>query len=50
MGFVSSGAEAERLGFLFDTSLPGNGNEGHTYGVDLTQAEKDALIEYLKTL
>jgi hypothetical protein len=33
-----------------DTSLPGNGNQGHTYGADLGPDDKSALIEYLKTL
>jgi hypothetical protein len=28
----------------------GVGNQGHEFGVNLTQADKDALIEYLKTL
>ena len=37
-------------GWEFRTSLRGNGNQGHTYGADLTPAEKDALLEYLKTL
>jgi len=37
-------------GWEFKTSLRGNGNQGHTYGSDLTPAEKDALLEYLKTL
>ena len=38
--------------FLFDTTLPGNGNAGHegpAYGTDLPAADKDALVEYLKT-
>ena len=34
----------------FDTSLPGNSNAGHSYGKDLTVADKWALIEYIKTL
>jgi hypothetical protein len=34
--------------FLFDTTQRGNGNGGHTYGTDLTDAEKAALLEYLK--
>lgn len=49
VGFTSEGAEAERVGFRFDTSLPGNSNRGHLYGVDLLDADKRALIEYLKT-
>ena len=50
VGFVSQGAEAARVGFEYDTSLPGNGNQGHTYGTTLPPEEKRALIEYLKTL
>jgi hypothetical protein len=36
--------------FLFDTRLPGNSNAGHNYGTDLSEREKAALIEYIKTL
>jgi cytochrome c5 len=39
--------------FLFDVSVPGNGNGGHDgkeYGTELSDDEKKALIEYLKTL
>jgi len=50
VGFVSSGPEAESAGFKFDTMLRGNSNSGHVYGVELDTAEKDALIEYMKTL
>jgi len=35
--------------FRFDTSLPGNSPAGHTYGITLKPAEKNALIEFLKT-
>jgi mono/diheme cytochrome c family protein len=49
VGFVTSGPEAERLGFRFDTRERGNGNQGHTYGTELSEAEKDAVIEFLKT-
>jgi mono/diheme cytochrome c family protein len=35
---------------VYDTSKPGRGNGGHTYGDDLTEAERRAVIEYLKTL
>jgi mono/diheme cytochrome c family protein len=49
VGFVSSGPDAERLGFRYDTSLRGNGNQGHAYGTDLPQEQKRALIEFLKT-
>ncbi len=32
--------------FAFDTSLPGNQNSGHEYGTALTDAQKNALVEY----
>ncbi len=35
---------------IYDTTLPGRGNQGHTYGDDLSPAERRAVIEYLKTL
>jgi mono/diheme cytochrome c family protein len=31
-----------------DTTLPGNANTGHEYGTDLADADRYALIEYLK--
>lgn len=49
VGFVSSGPEARRLGFRFDTRLPGNHNGGHLYGTELTPAHREAILEYLKT-
>jgi hypothetical protein len=36
--------------FLFDTRRRGEGNGGHLYGTELAPQEKDALLEYLKTL
>jgi hypothetical protein len=50
VGFVAGGSEAERAGVEYDTSLPGNGNQGHTFGTDLPEDQKRALIEYLKSL
>ena len=44
VGFVDQG------GFEFDTALPGNSNAGHEYGVVFTDAQRAALIEYLKSL
>lgn len=35
---------------IYDTSLPGLSAEGHEYGTPLTAAQRDDLIEYLKTL
>jgi hypothetical protein len=46
-GYVSDGS---RGGVVFDTIPTGNGDGGHMYGVDLTPAEKQELIEYLKSL
>jgi len=51
VGFVSNvAAEGATRYTLIDTSLQGNGNGGHVYGTDLTDADRDALLEYLKTL
>jgi RoxA-like, cytochrome c-like len=50
VGFLSSGPAAERQGARYETSRPGNSNAGHLYGVQLTPAQKKALIEFLKTL
>jgi mono/diheme cytochrome c family protein len=50
IGFVSQGADAEREGVRFDTTLRGNGHGGHLYGKDLPTTDKLALLEYLKTL
>ncbi|HQU97666.1 MAG TPA: cytochrome c [Nitrosomonas sp.] len=50
IGFVSSGAMAEKVGVLYDTKVSGNSNVGHNYGTDLPEDQKEALLEYLKTL
>ena len=53
VGFVSDVAgENERKFFRFDTTEAGNSNKGHEgslYGTELSPAEKEALVEYLKT-
>ncbi len=53
VGFVSDVREADgRRFFEFDTSRPGNGNGGHegeAYGTTLSDEDKDAVVEYLKT-
>jgi len=49
LGYISDGPEAEKF-FRYDTSVPGNDNAGHEYGTALSDADKWALIEYLKTL
>ncbi len=35
---------------VYDTSQPGRGNAGHTFGDHFTQDQRRAVIEYLKTL
>jgi mono/diheme cytochrome c family protein len=49
VGFASSGAAAAQDGWRYDTSLPGNGNQGHDFGTALGADNKRALLEYLKT-
>jgi len=46
VGYVSEGD----VPFVVDTSVTGNGNGGHEYGVTLSDADRWALVEYLKTL
>ncbi|MSQ94856.1 MAG: c-type cytochrome [Gemmataceae bacterium] len=35
---------------IYDTTQPGRGNMGHTFGDDLNEEQRRAVIEYLKTL
>ena len=53
VGFLSHvAAEGGRSYFLYDTSIAGNashGHEGKAYGTELSTADKDALVEYMKT-
>ena len=49
VGFVVEGGDAQLEGWLHDTTLRGNGNGGHTFGIDLAASDKEALLEYLKT-
>ncbi|HEU0031214.1 MAG TPA: hypothetical protein VFQ53_11315 [Kofleriaceae bacterium] len=51
VGFVSTVAREGATDYtLVDTRRAGNGNAGHVYGTDLSAADRDALLEYLKTL
>jgi hypothetical protein len=51
MGFVSVKDDANCTSqFSFDTLEPGNGRLGHSYGTGLSDAQKDQLVQYLKTL
>jgi hypothetical protein len=49
-GFVTEGPEAERVGTKYDVAQKGNSNQGHTFGTELQAEEKEALVEYLKSL
>jgi hypothetical protein len=42
--------EAFEGGYHYDTTRRGYANRGHTYGTTINQADRMALIEYLKTL
>ena len=37
-------------GFVLDTRVPGNGNQGHEYGTALSDADKQDLTAFLETL
>ena len=51
VGFVSDVPEEnDPKYFKYDTTIPGNRNGGHLYGIDLSPEEKDALVEYMKKL
>ena len=50
VGFVSTVAAAGgRTFFQYDTAIAGNSNAGHVYGTMLSGADKDAIVEYMKT-
>jgi mono/diheme cytochrome c family protein len=54
VGYRSNGyGAAPQDLFLYNTCVPGNSNRGHEgaiYGTELSAADKDALVEYMKTL
>ncbi|MCS7045943.1 MAG: c-type cytochrome [Gemmataceae bacterium] len=51
---LERGADANLSDFerrkIYDTTQPGRGNGGHTFGDRLTEEERRAVVEYLKTL
>lgn len=49
VGFVAEGAAPQQDQRRFDTHLRGNSNKGHDFGTGLPEADKEALIEHLKT-
>jgi cytochrome c peroxidase len=51
VGFVSDVPKKNGVTYFeYDTSVPGNANTGHYYGLDLSGEQKEALVEYLKKL
>ncbi len=51
VGYVSTvPGEGGASYVLIDTARQGNSNRGHRYGTTLPAADRDALLEYLKTL
>jgi len=51
VGFVTDATgNATRSFIRFDTHLKGNSNAGHNYGAALSDQDRHALLEYLKTL
>jgi hypothetical protein len=53
VGFVADVAEEKGQQFFrYDASVEGNSNVGHegeVYGTDLSDVEKNAIVEYMKT-
>ncbi|MCI0682139.1 MAG: c-type cytochrome [Gemmataceae bacterium] len=51
---LSQGADPKQPGIerrkVYDTTQPGRGNGGHTFGDHFSDAERRAVVEYLKTL
>jgi hypothetical protein len=44
------GYQAKGGGYTFDTSVKGLSNVGHDYGTKITDEERWALVEYLKSV
>ena len=50
VGFVTDTPAAQRVGTRLDTRRKAGSSQGHEFGTGLSAADKDALVEYLKTL
>ena len=52
VGFLATMEEepGRRKFVLYDTTKPGHSNAGHLYATGLSRPDRDALLEYLKTL
>lgn len=47
---TSVGFRIDEGAFEFDTTLPGNSNAGHDYGIEFSDEQRMQLIEYMKSL
>ena len=50
IGWKYTREDSARGTAVYNTTLPGYGNYGHTFGDKLSEPERKAVIEYLKTL
>jgi mono/diheme cytochrome c family protein len=50
VGWKVTPAAGPEKGKVYNTTLPGYGNGGHTFGDKLSERDRTAVIEYLKTL
>ena len=50
VGWTYESTDKPKRRIVYNTTLPGYSNEGHTFGDKLTEQERRAVIEYLKTL
>jgi mono/diheme cytochrome c family protein len=50
IGWKYTREDSARGTTVYNTTLPGYGNYGHTFGDKLSEPERKAVIEYLKTL
>lgn len=50
MGWIFTIHDAANDRTVYNTTLPGYGNYGHYFGDNLSDADRKAIIEYLKTL
>ena len=50
VGYVTATPEAQRAGTLHDTGERANSAQGHDFGTGISEDQRLALVEYLKTL
>jgi mono/diheme cytochrome c family protein len=50
LDYGQNGAPVGEAKYVYDTTILGHGNGGHRFGDHLSDAERTALLEYLKTI